>query len=150
MHAHRLENGLYVDSEGRYWVAIGPNVVNTEHSTERRNTNIDISEIFPGTKIDIVVEYGEEGDNAQRFYIPAVVGDAKEHSYPEGLYQTGIPFNRDRAEGSQKDKNTVEFIGYDIEEKVFEEGEKAKSCVNVTNNYRLIGIRVYDGVYNYE
>lgn len=38
--------------------------------------------------------------------------------------------------------NTVEFIGYQIKK----DGDK--SSVNCTNSYRLVGMYVYDGVYN--
>lgn len=89
-----------------------------------------------GTKLDIVVL--DESTNT-KYYIPAVVGDAKEHSAPDGLYQTGVPFdpNRITVEG---DGSTIEFMGYDITE----------HSVNITNNYKLIEIIVYDGIYNYK
>jgi hypothetical protein len=45
--------------------------------------------------------------------------------------------------------NTVEFLGYDITEKTFENG-KVKSSINITNNYKIIGLYVYDGEFNYE
>ncbi len=148
--ANRLENGLYVDGEGRYWVAVGPNVVNPGHSKEKQDNRIDISAIFPGTKIDIKVQCGKEGEHdGEIFYIPAVVGDAKEHSYPDGMYQTGDPFYK-KLPKIPGNSNSVEFIGYDIEQKVYEEGQEPKSCVNVTNNYKIIEIIVYDGVFNYE
>ena len=96
-------------------------------------------------EIDIVVL--DETTNT-KYYIPAVIGDAKEHSAPDGLYQTGVPFNSDRATVNPiLDKNTVEFIGYDITQNVV--NGQSKSSVNITNNYKLIEIIVYDGVYNY-
>lgn len=47
------------------------------------NDEISPSEMKYGTKIDIVVL--DEKDN-KKYYIPAVVGDAKEHSSPDGLW----------------------------------------------------------------
>ena len=40
----------------------------------------------------------------------------------------------------ERDGSTVEFLGYDI---LLKDG---KSSVNVTNNYKLIELIVYDGV----
>lgn len=101
--------------------------------------------------MDIMVQCEKEGEHyGEIFYIPVVVGDAKEHSYPDGLYQTGVPFNEKRVVDLKSAGNTVEFIGSDIQEKIYKEGEKAKSCINVTNDYRIMEIIVYDGVYNYE
>ena len=100
-------NNLYIDSEERYWVAVGPNVMNQNHD---KNSKITVEEMHYGTKLDIVVLDESTGT---KYYIPAVVGDVKEHSKPDGLYQTGIPFDESRptVEG---DGSTVEFLGYDI------------------------------------
>lgn len=128
-----IDNNLYIDAEGRYWVALGPNVMNPNYDGSHIINNDDMK--F-GTKLDIVVL--DESTNT-KYYIPAVVGDAKEHSAPDGLYQTGVPFdpNRITVEG---DGSTIEFMGYDITE----------HSVNITNNYKLIEIIVYDGIYNYK
>ena len=141
-----ISNNLYTDYEGRYWVAVGPNVMTPEHSKEKVNHPIPVKDMCYGTKIDIVVLNEEENIF---YYIPAVVGDAKEHSYPDGLYQTGIPFDSSRPVSTSKNKNTVEFIGYQITRKIYEDGNE-KSTINITNNYKLIKIIVYDGVFNYE
>ncbi len=125
-------NNLYTDDEGRYWVAVGPNVMNPNHNA---NDKITASEMQYGTKIDIVVL--DELTNTQ-YYIPAVVGDVKGHSSPDGLYQTGVPFDKSK-KIVQGDGSTVEFMGYDITNK----------SVNITNNYRLIEIIVYEGEVNY-
>lgn len=136
LQADLTSNNLYIDSEERYWVAVGPNVMNPKHN---ENSEITAEEMHYGTKLDIVVL---DEKTATEYYIPAVVGDAKEHSKPDGLYQTGVPFDvsRPTVEG---DRSTIEFMGYDI---LFN-GEKCS--VNVTNNYKLIKIIVYDGNLNY-
>lgn len=135
-------NNLYIDSAGRYWVAVGPNVMNKDRP--KVHGPIYAAEMNYGTKLDIVVE-DKEG---RRYYIPAVVGDVKGHSFPDGKYQTGIPFDEKEEECPETAGNTVEFLGYDITKKVYEDG-KEKSSINVTNNYKLIEILVYDGEVNY-
>lgn len=143
MDVEMTSNNLYTDSEGRYWVAVGPNVMNPEHSKKR--VQIDAKEMNYGTKLDIVVEDRE----GVLYYIPAVVGDAKEHSYPDGLYQTGIPFDLSLDEGDLDDRNTIEFIGCNIVWNLGEDG-MYHSSINATNDYKLIEIIVYDGVFNYK
>lgn len=137
-------NNVYIDSEGRYWVGLGPNVVNPNHDKQQVDYDIRRSEMNYGTKLDIVVQ--DKKGNV--YYIRAVVGDAKEHSYPDGIFQTGIPFNRNRKSFPESKGNTVEFIGYNISETLID-GQR-KSSINVTNNYLLVKIIVYDGVFNYE
>ena len=139
------ENNLYADAEGRYWVAVGPNVINPDHPTEKVNHSIPAEDMDYGTKLDIVVE----DENQNIYYIPAVVGDAKEHSYPDGMYQTGEAFDTNRSKVFTQNKNSVEFIGYNIAQKVYEDGIE-RSSVNITNNFKLKEIIVYDGVFNYE
>lgn len=125
---------LYVDADGRYYVAVGPNVMNENHAS---NQAVTPSEMFYGTKLDIVVL--DEKTNTT-YYIPAVVADCKAHTYPDGVYQTNMTFpNGEVGSGSNADGSTVEFIGYDI----------PSGTVNTTNNYRIEGIIVYDEVLNY-
>jgi len=140
-------NNMYTDYEGRYWVAVGPMVMNPDYPREQVHYDIPADAMHYGTKIDIVVEDEEEN----RYYIPAVVGDAKEHSYPDGSFQTNVPFNVDRPQENKgnNNTNTIEFIGYGIPKKIYDDGE-LKSTINITNNYKLIEIIVYDGIYNYE
>lgn len=135
-------NNLYIDSAGRYWVAVGPNVMNPYRP--KVHGLIYAKEMNYGTKLDIVVE-DKEG---KKYYIPAVVGDAKAHSYPDGEYQTGEPFDEKDEKCPETAGNTVEFLGHNITKRVYEDGKK-KSSINVTNNYKLIEILVYDGEVNY-
>ncbi|MDR1503017.1 MAG: hypothetical protein LBT43_11255 [Prevotella sp.] len=141
----KTTNNLYVDDTGRYWVAVGPNVMNPNFN----GSNITDKDMQYGTKIDIVVS--DESTNT-KYYIPAVVGDAKEHSAPDGVYQTGVPFDSDRPTVNPGiDRNTVEFIGYEILDKYGNYDPTGKnSSVNITDNYKLIELIVYDGIYNYK
>jgi hypothetical protein len=82
----KTTNNLYVDDTGRYWIAVGPNVMNPNFT----GNNITDKDMQYGTKLDIVVL--DETINT-KYYIPAVVGDTKEHSAPNGIYQTGVPFD---------------------------------------------------------
>lgn len=67
--------------------------------------------------MDVMVQCEKDGMyKGEVFYIPIVIGDAKEHLFPDGLYQTGIPFNEDRGKDTDSAGNTVEFRGYDIQE----------------------------------
>lgn len=90
LQADLTSNNLYIDLEERYWVAVGPNVMNPEHN---ENSEIKEEEMHYGTKLDIVVL---DEKTATEYYIPAVVGDVKEHSKPDGLYQTGVPYDVSR------------------------------------------------------
>ncbi|MDR1550305.1 MAG: hypothetical protein LBT06_17205 [Hungatella sp.] len=114
--------GELTDGEGRYWVAVGPNVMNPNH---KLGESVTIAEMKYGTKIDIVVK--DEQENL--FYIPAVVGDVKEHTWPDGLYQTGKVFPTGILSAGNDDGSTVEFMGKTREG---------------TDNYKLVEIIVYD------
>jgi len=143
---NKTSNNLYIDGEGRYWVAVGPSVVNDDYIHGSKDKDVDASQVFYGTKMDVLVE---EQDTEERYYIRIVNGDTKEHSAPEGLYQTGVPFNESRSTDLESAGNTVEFMGYHIIQIPDGKGGE-RSSVNITNNYRLIGIYVYDGEFNYE
>ena len=122
-------NNLYTDGEGRYWVAVGPNVMNPEHQS---NEEIKAEEMKYGTKIDIVVR---ENNTEKVYYIPAVVGDVKANSAPDGLYQTGRGFPGVEDSFKHNDGSTVEFLGWNIK----------GNTVNLTNNYQILQIIVYEG-----
>lgn len=140
-----ISNNLYTDDEGRYWVAVAPNVMNPNYNGSSKISDNDMQY---GTKLDIVV-LDESTTPSTTYYIPAVVGDAKEHSAPDGLYQTGVPFDSSRPTiNPGVDRNTVEFMGYDIKDTII--NGVSKSSVNITNNYKLEKLIVYDGVYNYK
>ena len=71
----------WTDEYGNYWIAVGPNVVNPNHkSTE----SITPNEMFGRGKLDVVVK----DSNGKLYYIPAVVGDAKAHTWSNGIVQT--------------------------------------------------------------
>ena len=90
---NKTSNNLYVDAEERYWVAVGPNVVNPSYIHESNEKSVGASKVYYGTKMDVLVE---EQHTGERYYIRIVNGDTKEHSAPEGLFQTGVPFQKSR------------------------------------------------------
>lgn len=71
----------YTDENGNYWMAVGPNVVNPNHTSTQ---SITPQEMYGLGKLDVVVK--DEYNN--RYYIPAVVGDAKAHTWSNGIVQT--------------------------------------------------------------
>lgn len=73
------------DEAGRYWIAVGPNVVNPDHKPSEIPTP---EEMYAHGTLDVVIkdEYGTT------FYIPAVVGGTKAHTYQNGIIQTWISF----------------------------------------------------------
>lgn len=117
-------NGELVDSEGRYWVAVGPNVMNPNHEGGQA---CSAAEMKYGTKIDVVVTDG----NGNRYYIPCVVGDCKAHTYPNGIYQTGDAFpNGTDSHPQNNDGSVVEFCG--------------KGSIKGLGEYAIESIVVYD------
>ena len=73
--------GEYTDENGNYWMAVGPNVVNPSHQS---NTDITDVEMYGKGKLDVVVKDA----SGVKYYIPAVVGDAKAHTWSNGIIQT--------------------------------------------------------------
>lgn len=141
INSHNEKNAnIFTDQEGRYWAAVGPKVA---------DDNADLSVALMadnyayGTKMDIHVK-DEAGND---YYIPIVLGDMKEHSWPDGLYQTSKAFPKGTEAEGHADGSMVEFLGdAHLMEMV---GDKKKYLINRSNNYEIVEIIVYDGVLNY-
>ncbi len=100
-------NGEYTDENGNYWMAVGPNVVNPNH---RSDEAITPEEMYGRGKLDVVVK----DSKGTRYYIPGVVGDAKAHTWDNGVIQTfkSYPYGElDSARGNFNGKVCAEFIG---------------------------------------
>ncbi len=94
-----------IDENGRFWVAVGPNVMNPNHNPGERVT---AEEMKYGSYLDVVL-MDEEGNE---YYVPCVVGDSKVHTYPTGIIQTGNAFPDGCDPHPQNnDGSIVEFIG---------------------------------------
>ena len=131
---------IFTDQEGRYWVAVGPKVAD-------ENADLSIKLLADnyvyGTKMDIHVK----DKMGNEYYIPAVLGDLKEHSGPDGLYQTGEAIPSGTKVEEHADGSMIEFLGDKIPEEMV--GNDSKSLINRSNNYEILEIIVYDNVLNY-
>lgn len=102
---NRSDTGVLTDKDGRYWVAVGPNVMNPDHTGSQK---CSASEMNYGTKVDIVLE----DENGNVSYMYCVVGECKAHTYPDGIHQTGDAFpNGTDSHPANADDSVVEFCG---------------------------------------
>lgn len=74
-------HGELTDINGRYWMAVGPNVVNPNHTGSQMPTP---SEMYGKGVLDIVIK----NSAGTKYYIPAIVGDTKAHTWNNGVIQT--------------------------------------------------------------
>jgi hypothetical protein len=131
--------GEVIDANGRYWVAVGPNVMNPRREV---NSRITIEEMKYGTSIDIKLVDDRTG---QIVYVYARVGDVKAHtgsgelkmnngSYSvngEGIYQTGISAPDNEYLAKNADASIIEFLG-------------SGSVNDNMTHYRVLELIVYD------
>jgi hypothetical protein len=116
-------NKVLTDKDGRYWVAVGPNVMNPSHTS---NEQCSYAEMNYGTQIDVMLE-DECGETR---YLRCVVGECKAHTYPDGIHQTGYAFPNGKDPHPQNaDDSVIEFCGMAPE---------------ITEKYNIKEIIVYD------
>ena len=99
--------GEYTDANGRYWMAVGPNVVNPSHTGGQAITP---TEMYGTGVLDIVVK----DSSGKKYYIPAVVGDAKAHTWNNGVIQTYKAYPNGNFSSAGRNYNgtvAAEFIG---------------------------------------
>ena len=97
--------GELYDKNGRYWVAVGPKVMNPSHAN---NKPAMAEEMNYGSRIEVKLKH----TSGKIYYLRAVVGDCKRHTYPNGIYQTGNAFpNGTEQSPGNADGSVVEFIG---------------------------------------
>ena len=88
---------------------------------------VTAEEMKYGTEIDIIIKDKTENE----YYIYAVVGDVKNHTYPNGIYQTGNAFpNGTDPHPNNIDGSIIEFMG--------------KGSIIGFHEYEIIEIVVYD------
>jgi len=101
-----VNKGIYgelTDANGRYWVAVGPNVTNP---SQQSNQAIDASKIKYGAKLDAIIK----DSSGIYYYVPTVVGDTKAHTWPDGIVQSGKTFPN--ATGTDNgNRSVIEFMG---------------------------------------
>lgn len=97
--------GQLYDKDGRYWVAVGPKVMNPNFPN---NKVVWAEDMKYGTKIEVTLrdKYG------LTCFLRAVVGDCKNHTYSNGIYQTGYAFpNGTDYHPENVDYSIIEFCG---------------------------------------
>jgi hypothetical protein len=125
------EDGAVIAPSGRYWVAVGPKVLDPNYPDSGK---IWADEFVLGTELDIVIRNKETKEIS---YIYAVAGDLRSHTYGEGgegVVHNGVPYpNSSNAttEGvAEADYSSVEFI-------------RTRETTNL-NQYEIVEIIVYD------
>ncbi len=99
--------GELTDGNGNYWIAVGPNVVNPNHASNQVPTP---AEMYGTGKLDVVVQ----DSSGNKYYIPAVVGDTKNHTWNNGIIQTWKSYPNGAftsARGNFNGQVCAEFIG---------------------------------------
>ena len=79
-------HGALVNENGRYWIAVGPNVVNPNHQP---NQIPQPEGMYAKGYLDVVLKDIESG---KKWYMPAVVGGTKAHTWTNGVIQTWKAF----------------------------------------------------------
>jgi hypothetical protein len=117
------ESGVLLNGDDRYWIAVGPKVLNPNFPEDKKVLADDFKY---QTKIDVVLQKGNK-----QYYVYCVVGDVKEHTYPNGIYQTSRAFpNGEEFVPGHVDYSMVEFMG--------------KHDIAGLDEYTLVDIIVYD------
>ena len=100
-----VSRNFLVNEQGRYWVAVGPKTLVEDYPDEGK---VQADDFDYGTMMDVLVSDAETGE---LFYIPVVVGDVKNHTYPNGMYHTGTPYpNSGDTTIANADYSYIEFI----------------------------------------
>lgn len=139
------ENG-FTNAEGRYWVAVGPEVLCPGYNDRPEEEQTLTEDQFKyGTKIDVIMQHMIY--ESKLIYIECIVGDVMGHSYPNGVFQTGDPYpnssNGDEYGGYAINGAYVEFINAPA---VIEGGKKIYTNFyedERMSDYRVVEVVVY-------
>lgn len=122
-----------IDGIDRYWVTVGPKVMDENYSIIGEKPQAE--DVKVGTFIDVILR----DSNYNIYFMPVIVGDAKEHTYPNGIYQTGTSWETlDSSNAKKSDAAIIEFI----RKPPVAEGD---TLIN-TPEFDILGIIVYDEV----
>ena len=128
-----LSNGAVVDENGRYWIAVGPKVLNPNYPDAGRIWD-GYDGLKLGTEIDAIIRNKVTNEE---LCIRAIVGDLVAHTYGkggEGIVHNGIPYPNSwnaKNEGiAPASFASIEFI-------------RTIESTNL-NQYVITGIIVYD------
>jgi RHS repeat-associated protein len=131
----KKKNSLRVTKTGktkkgpRYAVAVGPVVLSKKFSNKNIVANykkIDFSKCY-GKELDAEIKKGRK-----KYYIRCVEGDTKAHTYPNGVYQTGVSYEDTSKKIPDLTPAVIEFIGNVV-------GKNAE-----LNKYKINKVIVYD------
>ncbi len=121
----------------RYAVAVGPAVLSKQFNKNKTVANYEklekrghFSSCY-GKELDVVIK-----KKTEKYYIRCVAGDTKAHTYPNGLYQTGVSYNDTTKQEPDVSPAVIEFIG-NVEEKNAELNEYTISEVIVYDSIRI-------------
>ena len=137
-------DGTLFDTNGKVVIAVGPAVMNPARNCMQQAT---AGEMRYGTSVDVVLE--RDGTN---YYIHAVVGDCKAHTYPSGIIQTGYKVIGDKvgyvAPGAPD--STWREMAYDVTvAQSYKSNSVVEFCKVAENNlagadaYSIVGFIVY-------
>lgn len=104
-----LENGWWMDENGRYLITVGPNVLKTDYNGGSLDFD-DFSDYF-GCRIDVILVNDTNPDDILTLEC-IYGGDIKAHTddFGQGVYMSGKSFLPDD-EDADPDGSIVEFIG---------------------------------------
>ena len=104
-------NGAFVNEKGRYWVAVGPEILSPGYNEQPvEEQTISDNQFKYGTEIDVVLQNSKDKSEV---YIECIIGDVKAHTYPNGVFQTGdaYPNCSSKDDGSKhRNGSYIEFI----------------------------------------
>ncbi len=112
--------GVLVDQNERYWITLGPKVFNPVYP-DNGKCEADEFKNFIGCRVDVVLQHME--DENKHIYIECVwSGNIKAHTFGNGIFQTGYPYENSSVADSQPyceeyvNGSIVEFTGKDPKE----------------------------------
>ena len=120
LDAVQAPNGGYINNDGRYWAAFGPEILRPGYNTDFPGSSATLNESHFqfGTEIDVVLQ--RISPPHEDVFIECIAGCVKAHTFPYGIFQTGDVYphsdNAKRGEdgSAHRDGSYVEFIGRPI------------------------------------
>lgn len=139
--------GMFVNPEGRYWIAVGPTIMGASFDS---NGNVDPSSMKYNTKIDLLVECLLEERMGEQVWLYCVLGDAKVHTFSgqingqeidgRGVFQTG--FDAHGNWSNNMDASYIEFMGFAGYHSTKDDNNW--SVLSGLANWKLVDIVIYD------
>lgn len=145
----KTEGGGFVNEEGRYWVAVGPEILRPGYNTiyPKEEQTLAENHFHYGTKIDVILQPMDNSNN-NLVYIECIVGDVMAHTYPHGVFQTGDPYpyspNKDEDGSYARNGAYIEFVNAPT---TIKDGEE-KRINGTMSKYRVKKIVVYKREWN--